>query len=374
MWHSNPMNNCHIYQPCTTSQSGYCYDREQLLAIRDLTGQAPHIDSSLMTNIRHLGINSITPTRRGCRGGKRKHRHSNVNTRNRGVCHRNLIYIDTYQPTCNPNQQVNCLLLNARSVCNKAMTISEHILDKNADILFLTETWLHDDDSPIIEELTPLDYRYLGTCRKHKRGGGTGVVFKSHLKFKTNSPVQAFNTFEHTDLIMSQSDHLRVVVVYRPPSSQISMFLDDFETFINELTLFTGRLIIVGDFNIHIENTLSSDTMRFLELLNIAGFTQLVKDPTHIKNHMLDLVIVREDDTHHWSVPSVLSSLISDHHSVLFSYFTKPTELDSKLPLTQHRNFKTLDTRAFTNDLISQFSTEPINSVFPDAILHDYNH
>ena len=35
---------------------------------------------------------------------------------------------------------VTCLLLNAHSICNKAVTVKEHLLDHGGDFMFLTET------------------------------------------------------------------------------------------------------------------------------------------------------------------------------------------------------------------------------------------
>ena len=33
------------------------------------------------------------------------------------------------------------MLLNAQSVCNKATTVQEHVLDQGVDLVLLTETW-----------------------------------------------------------------------------------------------------------------------------------------------------------------------------------------------------------------------------------------
>ena len=44
----------------------------------------------------------------------------------------------------------NVYLLNAQSIGNKIADINELIMEKNIDILALTETWLSEDDTVII--------------------------------------------------------------------------------------------------------------------------------------------------------------------------------------------------------------------------------
>lgn len=119
-------------------------------------------------------------------------------------------------------------------------------------------------------------YSFLGTCREHMSGGGTGVVFKSSLNIKPSIPALSFDSFEHTDVCTTTADHFRIVVIYHPPSSSITQFFDEFEVFITGLALYSGRLIITGDFNIHVENVNSSNVQRLQELLTVTNFTQIV--------------------------------------------------------------------------------------------------
>ncbi len=51
------------------------------------------------------------------------------------------------------------------------------------------------------------------------------------------------------------------------------------------------RILILGDFNIHIDKNDSTMTRDFLSLLDCFDLKQLVDCPTHIKGHTLDLVI-----------------------------------------------------------------------------------
>ena len=50
---------------------------------------------------------------------------------------------------------VTCLLLNIRYVCNKPVTVKEHMIDQKADLMFLTETWCKPNKTAVLNELPP---------------------------------------------------------------------------------------------------------------------------------------------------------------------------------------------------------------------------
>ena len=52
---------------------------------------------------------------------------------------------------------------------------------------------------------------------------------------------------------------IRFVVIYRPPSSQIKAFLEDFASFLEQLVPVSGNLLIVGDFNFHLDDRHNAD-------------------------------------------------------------------------------------------------------------------
>ena len=80
--------------------------------------------------------------------------------------------------------------------------------------------------------------------------------------------------------------------------------------------------MIVGDFNIHVNDTLSCYAKRFSDLLHQYGFCQYVNEPTHAAGNTIDLIFARECDNLINSV-SVHDYSISDHCLVLckVSYF-----------------------------------------------------
>ena len=75
-----------------------------------------------------------------------------------------------------------------------------------------------------------------------------------------------------------------------------------------------GRLLIVGDFNIHVDNLADSTAIKFLSIVESHGLFQHVSESTHIKGHILDLVLTRVSDN--LVIGCEVEGLISDHLAV----------------------------------------------------------
>jgi len=82
---------------------------------------------------------------------------------------------------------------------------------------------------------------------------------------------------------------ISVFYIYRPPSSPT--FSNPFSVLMN-LILSSPRLfIITGAFNIHLHNVTDHATSEFLFPLSSFNLTQHINFPSHIQNHILDLII-----------------------------------------------------------------------------------
>jgi hypothetical protein len=106
------------------------------------------------STIKELGIQCVSPTHRGKRAGSRKQRkigvvsstrlpkHSGFN-RSRPV--RNMSNLRSI-PHVKPFPNLTIHTWNAQSVRNKDVTLVEHVLLKDVDIMLITESWLRKDD------------------------------------------------------------------------------------------------------------------------------------------------------------------------------------------------------------------------------------
>ena len=214
-------------------------------------------------------------------------------------------------------------LLNARSVKNKSFLIKDFAVDNNIDILAITETWLQADVSNqiAVNSICPTGFGFHHLPRMGSREGGVALLYRNSFNLKKLSPDISCNSFEFTDCIIRHSSTgLRMVVVYRPPPSKknqlnVTMFLDEFGSFLEKIITTARPLIIVGDFNFHLDNLDDRSAVRFQELLEAFNLVQHVSEPTHKNGHTLDLVITRvgEESVRHVQVSD---PVISDHGAV----------------------------------------------------------
>ena len=72
------------------------------------------------------------------------------------------------------------------------------------------------------------------------------------------------------------------------------------------------RVLVLGDFNIHVD---VPNGLKFLDLLESLGLEQHVTEPTHIFGDRLDLVITRRTETLLGSTPRSCRYL--SHHSAV---------------------------------------------------------
>ena len=83
------------------------------------------------------------------------------------------------------------------------------------------------------------------------------------------------------------SDDLDVIIVYRSEQGSTLQLIQHLEDLIN-----LGRAIaICGDFNICYRSTRNNRVTKFLNQL---GFSQLMKEPTHIRGRTIDHFYFRE--------------------------------------------------------------------------------
>ena len=135
----------------------------------------PPTQSGIKDTLRRLGIIN---QRRGCRAGTRK----------QCAHYTQVPYFPEKRPIIlasvtldsgklkDETSPVRCLLLNARSVCNKTTAISEQVLEEDVDMALLTETRVRPEDTAIINELAPPGYSLPCSGRAVKKGGDLGVT------------------------------------------------------------------------------------------------------------------------------------------------------------------------------------------------------
>ena len=258
---------------------------------------------------------------------------------------------------------------------NKTLDISEHILEHDVDIMAITETWLRQSDNVKIQETIPHGYKFLHQPRGGKTfGGGLALFYKDNLHVELQTKNLNFKTFEFMELLVTvQSKLFRLVIIYRPPPSKknqlkTSMFFDEFNNLLEHHTLTTGTLLMIGDFNLHVDVPSNYDAKRFLTLLQSTNYSQWVDGPTHRNGHTLDLIITRNNDSPIRNI-TMYDDIESDHFSVvcgLNAYKPQRKKID-----ISYRKIHAMDREAFKKDVKEALSLSEDKDL--DLLFNHYN-
>ena len=124
--------------------------------------------------------------------------------------------------------------------------------------------------------------------------------------------------------------------------------------------------MIVGDFNIHVDNKGDNDAVRFLQLLDMHNLIQHVNEPTHTSGHTQDLIITRSDSTLVSCVQT--GSLLSDHWSVKCDLSTERPKPEKKI--ITYRKLKNIDKNIFKEDITAEISQYDLNNLSQEDICH----
>ncbi len=209
-------------------------------------------------------------------------------------------------------------LLNARSISNKSFSLNELFTRENLDLMFLTETWQRDGEFIHLNELCPAGCSVLGLPRPCRRGGGLAAVYRDRYTCRMMS-TDHFSSFESQVIKFGSSNTFHCFLIYCPPGPA-GVFLNEFNDFLSSI-IKLEKVLILGDFNLHIDDGSSSPAVELLSLTESFKIKQHVSGPYHSKGHTLDLVFslglhignVHVEDVH-----------LSDHNCVFFELNVPP--------------------------------------------------
>ena len=156
------------------------------------------------------------------------------------------------------------------------------------------------------------------------------------------------------------------MVNYRPPPTQannltVSQFKEEFPILLESLCITNQQLLIVGDFNVHIDDPNDGLASFLRDTLSAFGIKQHVECATHNKSHTLDLVMTKLEEN--ITDLRVTDPQLSDHHLVFFGLETELVEKQKKT--VTYRKLKAINLQSFENDLknseLYQCESEDVN-------------
>ena len=138
-----------------------------------------------------------------------------------------------------------------------------------------------------------------------------------------------------------------LLVVYRPGSKPpTDDFIKEFGDVLERSSSYK-RCIIVGDVNLHLDDSMAPHVGPFLLLLDNFGLSERVRQPTHKLGHQLDVFITRTDQP--VSAVRVYPSRLLSDHSFITATCAGPDEPKiPRRPRVKCRCWKRFDVDAFT--------------------------
>ena len=340
------------------------YQRSQLLHLGSLLKKAT-VSGSVWSRINQL---EICKPFRGTKAGKRKQRPIEMWVTNRLTGNNNTALFQNVNKQAAVNKHnlvdislkksldVKMCLLNAQSVRNKAALLMDYIIEEDLDMMAITETWLRPGslDNITVGEITPCGYSMLHKPRETGRGGGVGIIFRDNINVNMESMNCSYQTFECMQVTaVIRSFTYSIAIIYRPPPSvknklKSTVFFEEFDSFLSDHVLAAGKLVLMGDINLHMEDANNPDACKFHDLLEGYGLNLAVNEPTHRNNHLLDVLITRMDESPVHQV-EISDPLISDHKIVSFALHTQRPPLPIRT--ITYRPLRKINISEFKDDI-----------------------
>ena len=185
-------------------------------------------------------------------------------------------YVENIKLTSNFSEESFSILnVNCQSLRNKFSQFEQFLMSFEIffDVICLTETWLNNE----LDFFKLDNYSFSGTQRK-TRGGGAGIYVRDGLDVGVLPTVVLAGCDVHSVRVSfgDSSEPIVITSLYRQPSADVTLFLDDLEKFMS--TSHASNYIIAGDFNIDFLNDSNDD---YPNLLAAYCFTNTITIPTH---------------------------------------------------------------------------------------------
>lgn len=186
--------------------------------------------------------------------------------------------------------------INPRAVRNKTDYLKDYINDNDLDALFIVESRLTNADENIRNKLISNGYKLLNNPRQGRIGDGIAILHKAHIKM-SNLEIFVVTLMEAVKIDMFlRNKKITYLIMYRPeptPKNRYRMgnFFKEFGDNASKHVANHNDLIILGDFNIHMNKPNERHTVKFKEILYSLNHRQHVVGPNHISGYTLDLII-----------------------------------------------------------------------------------
>jgi hypothetical protein len=232
--------------------------------------------------------------------------------------------------------------INARSLIKNLGKLVNYLnsLTHKFSIIAVTETWAKKETEHL---LAIPGYNRVVEHRNGVTSGGGVALFISN----------SFSYIERVDLKKHANINLEMLfvelkepglankivgVVYRPPDSNLDLFMSGFTCVLSSLTKSRADCVIVGDFNIDLLKWEShTRTNDFVDTLYSHSMIPMITRPTRFSKNtstLIDNILINKPNNA--AISGLLVTDISDHLPVFYMSKTKPKLANSKHKITTY--------------------------------------
>ena len=280
-----------------------------------------------------------------------------------------LLLLSGQAPNPGPTQDnefITLGYLNVNSVVRKGPLLRDLIEETSCDVIVLSETKLRSDDTDQTR-FGGLPEHYAGLFKDRSsdnRGGGLAVVHRDTIRIVDRTAKYASpSTYELLVVnIESGSNCVTLVNIYRPPSTSLSMFLEELTNLLQQLAQCGDRWIIGGDLNCP-GDTPGTVDQGLLDILELFDLKQWVNGQTHNGGGLLDLIITPADSRMLTGDTLISLTGFSDH-CLLSTRLSMTRKHERITEIKKQRSFKNFNVNKFEN-LFSKTAivTNPVDDV-----------
>ena len=239
----------------------------------------------------------------------------------------------------------------------KRSNIIQTLLDMDIQVACITETWFDSKNGKFTANIKDAGYELIHGFRENQRGGGVAILYKNSLAVKPGEASSTkYQSFEFSFLVLTvMKSKLLLICVYRKQEISCRIFCEELEKLVEQLFDKGDSVMIVGDFNLWVDEKDDKDSEKVLTLMNKYGLFQLVDKPTHREGHTLDHVYINPLQTDiEIKVIEETLGLTTDHYPIIIEIPT--VEHQQEKQTIAFRNFKNIDAQMIQTEFKQVFA------------------
>ncbi|KAJ8707817.1 hypothetical protein PYW07_011494 [Mythimna separata] len=263
---------------------------------------------------------------------------------------------------------LSCIHFNIRSLIKNFTKLQQitHTGNSPLDLIILTEVGISDS---IVNLYNLPGYKLYSQLRSSRKGGGIIMYVRNHIKFTLIE--HKTKTFENLTGYLKIDSHNNAIVsaIYRPPSTNKSVFVSELANHIAKFDL-KQNLLLIGDTNINLKESpaYKDSYLRTLSehglLCGITDYTRIETKKDLITKSCIDHIFARFPTLQPFA--AVLDVVLADHRGIIF---TCGEELFRGPKCIQGVQKKTINYDIFYKELKSVDWTKTTSMDSPNDIL-----